>query len=309
MVDVLCLGEPLVEFNEQQSGTYARNIGGDVSNVAVAIARQGGRAGMLTKMGEDSFAKEILRLWQAEGVAVQHILRDSEAPTGIYFVSHGPSGHVFDYRRAGSASSRLSVQDLQPGSFEGVKILHLSGISLAISDQACDAALQAIEMAQTAGALISFDTNLRMKLWSLSRARAMINHVAQLCDLLLPSLDDAKLLTGLEEPNAVIDYFLRGQARAVALTLGAEGVLLGTQDGLRARIPSHPVPFVDATAAGDCFDGAFLSEWLRTEDLVSAARFGNAAAALSVQQYGAVPSLPTRTQTQALIDLAREVAE
>ena len=113
MVDILCLGEPLLEFNEQQPGQYVRSIGGDVSNVAVAVARQGGQAGMLTRMGQDSFADEILQLWEREGIDTSRIIRDEEAPTGIYFISHGPSGHIFDYRRAGSASSRLKPGDLK----------------------------------------------------------------------------------------------------------------------------------------------------------------------------------------------------
>ncbi len=137
MVDILCIGEPLLEFNEQQPGQYVRSIGGDVSNVAVAVARQDGQAGMLTRMGQDSFADEILQLWESEGIDTSRIIRDEEAHTGIYFISHGPSGHVFDYRRAGSASSRLKPSDLKKEHFQNVKILHLSGISLAISGSAC----------------------------------------------------------------------------------------------------------------------------------------------------------------------------
>ena len=164
MVDILCIGEPLLEFNEQKAGQYVRSIGGDVSNVAVAGARQDGQAGMLTRMGQDSFADEILQLWESEGIDTSRIIRDEEAHTGIYFISHGPSGHVFDYRRAGSASSRLKPSDLKKEHFQNVKILHLSGISLAFSDSACEASLKAIELAKENGVKISFDTNLRLKL-------------------------------------------------------------------------------------------------------------------------------------------------
>jgi 2-dehydro-3-deoxygluconokinase len=298
MIDVLCLGEPLLEFNEQQQGQYVRSVGGDVSNVAVAVARQGGRSGMLTRMGRDSFADEILQLWEKEGIDTIRIIRDEEALTGIYFISHGPSGHVFDYRRAGSASSRVCPSDLKKEHFEGVQILHLSGISLALSDSACEAALKAIELAKDAGVKISFDTNLRLKLWSLSRAKAIIQHVASFADFLLPGLEDARQLTGLDEPQQIVDDYLKMGANVIALTLGDQGVLLASQDGMREHLPGISVKLADATAAGDCLDGGFLTEWLRSKDLLRAARYGNVAASLSVQHFGAVASLPSREQTE-----------
>ncbi len=250
-------------------------------------------------MGLDSFADEILQLWEREGIDTSRIIRDEEAPTGIYFISHGPSGHVFDYRRAGSASSRLKPGDLKKEHFENVKILHLSGISLAISDSACEASLRAIELAKENGVKISFDTNLRLKLWSLSRAKAIIQHVASLADFVLPGLDDARQLTSLENPQSIVDEYLKMGVEVVALTLGDQGVLLATQNGLREQIPGIPVKLVDATAAGDCFDGGFLTEWLRTKDLLQAARYGNVAASLSVQHFGAVASLPSREKTES----------
>jgi 2-dehydro-3-deoxygluconokinase len=298
MIDVLCLGEPLLEFNEQQQGQYVRSVGGDVSNVAVAVARQGGRSGMLTRMGRDSFADEILQLWEKEGIDTIRIIRDEEALTGIYFISHGPSGHVFDYRRAGSASSRVCPSDLKKEHFEGVQILHLSGISLALSDSACEAALKAIELAKDAGVKISFDTNLRLKLWSLSRAKAIIQHVASFADFFLPGLEDARQLTGLDEPQQIVDDYLKMGANVIALTLGDQGVLLASQNGMREHLPGISVKLADATAAGDCFDGGFLTEWLRSKDLLRAARYGNVAASLSVQHFGAVASLPSREQTE-----------
>ena len=145
---------------------------------------------------------------------------------------------------------------------------------------------------------ISFDTNLRLKLWSLSRAQALIQHVASLADFVLPGLDDARQLTGLENPQTIVDEYLKMGVELVALTLGGDGVLLATRDGMREQIPGIPVNLVDATAAGDCFDGGFLSEWLRTKDLLQAARYGNTAASLSVQHFGAVSSLPSRKKTE-----------
>jgi 2-dehydro-3-deoxygluconokinase len=115
----------------------------------------------------------------------------------------------------------------------------------------------------------------------------------------LPGLDDARQLTGLENPHSIVDEYLKMGVKVVALTLGDQGVLLATQDGLREQIPGIPVKLVDATAAGDCVDGGFLTEWLRTKDLLQAARYGNVAASLSVQHFGAVASLPSREKTES----------
>jgi 2-dehydro-3-deoxygluconokinase len=119
-------------------------------------------------------------------------------------------------------------------------------------------------------------------------------------DIALPGLDDARQLTGLDQPDAIVDFYLKLGASVVALTLGKDGALVATARR-RERIGSIPVAAVDATGAGDAFDGAFLAEFLRTGDPFEAARFANAAAALSTLGYGAVPPLPTREQTLAAL--------
>jgi 2-dehydro-3-deoxygluconokinase len=300
MPEIFCLGEPLLEFNEESTGTFRQHFGGDVSNVAVAIARQGGSAGMLTRVGNDSFAEALLQLWAREGVDASWIVRD-EAPTGIYFVEHRAEGHVFSYRRAGSASSRLRTSDLPFSALQSAKLLHASGISLAISDSACDATLAAMQTARASGVTVSFDTNLRLKLWPLERARALIHQAVALSEIVLPGLDDAQQLTGLSDPHAIADFYLRLGPRIVALSLGSEGVFVKIAAGESRHLPGYVVDVRDATGAGDCFDGAFLTEWLRTGDVFTAAHYANAAAALSVQRYGAVASLPTRATTCAML--------
>ncbi len=118
----------------------------------------------------------------------------------------------------------------------------------------------------------------------------------------MPGLDDARQLLGLENPESIVDEYLKMGVEVVALTLGDQGVLLATQDSIREQIPGIQSKLVDATAAGDCFDGGFLTEWLRTKDLLQAARYGNVAASLSVQHFGAVTSLPSREKTESSLN-------
>jgi len=299
-MDILCFGEPMLEFNQQPDGRYLAGHGGDTSNAAIAAARSGADVGMFTHLGADAFGDSFMDLWAEEGVDTATVIRDPEAHTGVYFVTHGPDGHAFSYLRKGSAASRIGAGDVPVEAIGGAKILHVSGISQAISDTAADAVFEAISVARAAGVRVSYDTNLRLKLWPLARARAVIHAAMAQCDIALPGLDDALHLTGLADPDAIVDFYLGLGAGIVALTLGREGTLVATA-AARRRVASIPVEAVDATAAGDTFDGAFLAELALGRTPFEAARYANAAAALSTQGYGAVAPMPRRDAVEALL--------
>ena len=300
--DLVSLGEPLVEFNQTRelSDEYLHGFGGDTSNCAIAAARLGARAAYVTRVGADSFGREFLALWQREGVDVTGVGVDPEAPTGIYFVTHGRTGHEFSYLRAGSAASRMRPADLPLEIIRSAKVLHLSGISQAISASTCDACFAAMDAARASGVKVSYDTNLRLKLWPLPRARAIIRASLALADWALPSLEDAKLLFGHEDPDAILDACHADGAPLVVLRCGAAGCVVS--DGARReRIAGHRVNAVDATGAGDCFDGAFAARSIAGDDPFTAARFANAAAAVATTGYGAVAPLPRHRDVAALL--------
>ncbi len=299
--EIVCLGEPMLEFNQVRGEDhYLPGHGGDTSNAAISAARQGAAVGMLTALGEDAFGESFMDLWRREGVDASRVIRNGQAHTAVYFVTHTDAGHAFSYLRAGSAASRMGPEDIPADYIAPARILHVSGISQAISDSACDAVFRAIAVARENGTQVSYDTNLRLKLWPLDRARAVIHAAMAQCDIALPGLDDALALTGLEAPDAIVDFYLELGAGIVALTLGAEGTLVATPEE-RRLVPSIPVTPVDATAAGDTFDGAFLAELSRGEGPFSAAAYANAAAALSTQGYGAVAPMPRRAEVEAAL--------
>jgi 2-dehydro-3-deoxygluconokinase len=301
-VDVVSIGEPLLEFNQTAPGEprYLQGFGGDSSNMIIAAARSGARAAYVTRVGDDEFGRMFRALWAAERVDTRGVATDPQAHTGVYFVSHGPQGHVFSYLRAGSAASRMRPEDLPLEPLRGAKFVHASGISMAISAGASDAVLAAFAAARAAGAKVSFDSNLRLKLWPIARARAMIGAAAALADYFFPSIDDASSLSGLDDPNANLDWAHRLGARQVFLKLGAEGVI--ASDGTRReRIGGHRVNAVDATGAGDCFCGAALARLAAGDSLFEAARYANAAAALATTGFGAVAPLPRPDAVRALL--------
>lgn len=305
MPDILCMGEPMLEYNQQpvaEDGRrlYLEGFGGDTSNAAIAAARSGARAGYITAIGADGPGDAFLALWAREGVDTTTVRRDPDAPTGIYFVTHDARGHQFSFYRNGSAASRYRSEDLPEGAIRAARILHLSGISQAISTSACDACFRAIEVAKAAGVAVSYDTNLRLRLWPGSRAAAVIHAAIAMADIALPSLDDATALTGLSDPDAVADFYLR-LAPLVLLKCGAAGCIVATRQG-RTRIGGLPVRTVDATGAGDTFAGAFLARLVTGDDPLAAARYANAAAALSTTGYGAVAPIPRAAAVLALLE-------
>ena len=299
MTDIIAIGEAMVELNQTaRGGPFMPGFGGDTSNAIIAAARCGAKAGYFTAVGADGFGQDLMDLWAREGVDCSRVMVSDAAYTGIYFVTHAPKGHEFSYRRAGSAASRLTEADIPPDFVASAKILHVSGISQAISSSAADAVFTAIQIARENKTLVSYDTNLRLKLWPLQRARAIIHEAMLYADIALPGLDDAQQLTGLSAPDAIVDFYLRFGAKVVALTLGKEGALIATTQK-RERLAPIRVEAVDATGAGDAFDGAFLAEYLATGDPFKAGRFANVAAGLSTRGYGAIAPLPTRAQIAA----------
>lgn len=299
-LDILCFGEPLFEFNEREDGTFETGYGGDVSNCAIAASRCGANVGMLAHVGADRFGDSFLRLWQQEAVNTEAVVQREEFDTGVYFVSHDEQGHHYSYIRRHSAASQVQPADIDKSVIQGAKMLHVSGISQAISESANASVGRAIEVAKETGTQVSYDTNLRLKLCSLTRAKAVMHEVIGLCDVVLPGLDDATQLTGEQQPDAIADFYLEHGSAVVALTLGAHGVLVATRDQ-RENLPAHSVNAIDCNGAGDTFDGAFLSMFSRTGDPFSAARFANAAAALSTTRSGAVRSLPQRAEVDSFL--------
>lgn len=304
--DIISLGESMLEFNAPEEGAlsdvpgFLVGWGGDTSNFAVAARRAGGRVGYLTRLGADEFGDSFVNLWQREGVDTSHVARDPQAATGIYFISRKGRQHHFTYYRRDSAASRMTPEFLPADYIAGAKLLHVSGISQAISVSACDTVFAAIGIARQAGRLVSYDPNYRPKLWPLERARAVVHETCRLAHILFPSLEDARALSGLQAPEEIARFYLGLGPRIVVLKLGAEGAMLATSDGLRT-FPPVQVDSVDMSGAGDTFDGAFVVRYLSGRPLDECTRFANAAAALTTTGLGCVLPVPTADRIDALL--------
>jgi 2-dehydro-3-deoxygluconokinase len=302
-VDLLCMGEPMLEFNQlplQPDGTrhYLEGHGGDTSNAAIAAARQRARVGYITALGNDMPGDSFMALWAREGVDASTVIRTDRWQTGVYFVTHDESGHHFLHYRANSAAAMYTPDDLPESAIAGARMFYVSGISQGISTTATDAVFAAIDIARCNGVQIAYDSNYRPRLWPPARAAAVIHAAMRQTDYALPGMDDVAMLTGLTDPDAILDFYLRLGPKVVVLKMGESGAYLATPDH-RVRIPRHEVRVIDATGAGDTFCGSFLARILSGDDPESAARYASVAAALKCTGYGAVAPIPSAAEVVA----------
>jgi 2-dehydro-3-deoxygluconokinase len=302
-VDLLCMGEPMLEFNQlppQPDGRvlYLEGHGGDTSNAGIAAARQGARVGYITAIGNDAPGGSLMALWAREGVDTSTVIRTDRALTAVYFVAHDAHGHQFLHYRKDSPAALYAPADLPREAIAAAKIFFASGISQGISPSAADAVFAAIEVARGAGGKVAYDTNYRPRLWPSARAAAVMHGAIARADYVFPGMEDVVVLTGLTDPDAILDFYLGLGPTVVVLKMGEDGAYLGLPDR-RVRIPPHPVAVVDATGAGDALCGAFLARTLAGDAPEAAARYAVVAAALKCTGYGAVAPIPRAAEVGA----------
>ena len=278
-------------MHDAKDRLFRQGFGGDSSIFAIAAARQGARVACIGALGADIHGELVRDLWDREGIDHSAVRSDPDAPTGIFFVAPDEAGEQLHEFRRGSAASRVQPGQLPRGMIGRAKVLHLSGISMGISTQACDTGFAAIEMAHTSGVRVSFDTNLRTRFWPLSRARAVLCEALRACQIALPSYDDMVPVTQLERPDSIVDFCLDLGAQVVALKLGTRGAIVANATE-RHHIRPHPCHPVDANGAGDVFGGAFVARLLAGDSMLAAGRYAAVAAALSMQAAGAVDPIP-----------------
>lgn len=304
-VDLLCMGEPMLEFNQLPARAdgarlYLEGHGGDTSNAAIAAARQGARVGYITAVGNDMPGDSFMALWRREGVDTSTVRRSDRHQTGVYFVTHDAAGHHFLHYRTNSAAAMLGPEAVPAAAIAQARMLYASGISHGISAQARSAVDQAIAIARRNAVRVAYDTNYRPRLWSpADAARVMHGAMAQV-DYALPGIEDVTTMTGLTEPDAILDLYLGLGPSVVVLKMGGAGAWVATRSE-RVLVPAHPVTVVDATGAGDTFCGAFMARVLAGDHPVPAARYAAVAAALKCTGYGAVAPIPSAEQVRATL--------
>jgi 2-dehydro-3-deoxygluconokinase len=306
MPELITLGETLILFSPESDGPlryverFQRRAAGAESNVAIGVARLGHTAGWISRLGDDEFGRYILTSLRGEGVDVSQVRLDLEHPTAVMFRERGLMGRVnVIYYRRGSAASHLAPGDLDPAYFRGARLLHLTGITPALSANCRAAVYHAIELARDHGLIVSFDPNLRLKLWPLTEARQVLRDLSGRADLVFVGLEEGETLFECQGEEALATAILNAGAKVAVIKLGKRGAYLRTaQESL--QIPAHPVPrVVDPVGAGDGFDAGFLAGWLKGWGWQECLRLGALVGALAVTVPGDVEGYPDMAQVQA----------
>jgi 2-dehydro-3-deoxygluconokinase len=287
-------GEPL-----RTARRFSRSIAGAESNLAIGLRRLGRDAGWFGRVGNDPLGLSILDTLRGEGVDISRAVVDDQAATGVLVRdTHGERRVDVVYARSGSAASRLSPADLDPDYLASARVLHVTGITPALSPSAREATTEAIRIAAEAGVAVSLDPNIRRRLWpDLDAARHTLLPLAEQADIVLIGHAEAAILTGQDKPAAAAQWLADRGVGVVAVKLGADGAI-GLRDGMTYHGPPLPVPAADPIGAGDAFDAGFLDAWLRDADLAECIDEGNLAAGLSVQVYGDIEGLPYQHELQ-----------
>lgn len=275
---LLMLAEPGVPL--ERATAFRRSIAGAESNVAAGLARLGHDVRWLGRVGADPGGRFVLSTLRAEGVDTRYAVTDPAAPTGLLIRdSHPYRGIDVQYYRAGSAASRLGPGGLAAEMVSGARIVHVTGITPMLSPSAHLATLRLFELAREAGALVSFDPNIRLKLGTPELWRERVAPLLGTADIVLAGEDELELLQ--VDPAA-----LRG------LVVVKHRDKSASCAGLRQE--AFCVPVVDPVGAGDAFAAGFLSGVLRGEPHEVCLREAAAVAALVVQCANDTDGLPDR---------------
>jgi 2-dehydro-3-deoxygluconokinase len=287
--------------------TLALGIGGAESNVAIGVRRLGGCATWFGRVGNDAVGTMIeRRLW---GERVRALAIRDPGFTGL-MVKHRRFGArvTVDYHRAGSAGSRLRPQDVPSEEIERAAVLHLSGITPALSETAREATLHAVAVARRAGVAVSLDVNHRAKLWSADAARPVLRELVAQADVVFASLEEARVVLGDDGTPCELARALaeRGPGE-ILIKLGDRGCLAAI-DGRELEVPARPVTVVDPVGAGDAFVAGYLAERLRHAPAEQRLATAVVAGACAVSVPGDCEGLPWRDELDALAGAEEDVA-
>lgn len=277
-------------------GKFLLAAGGKGANQAVAAARSGGNVTFVSKVGKDSFGKQSIEGYRQDGINTDYILIDENESTGVALIYVSEDGEN-SIAVAPGANMKITPEDIQ-------------NISELIEKN--DFLLMQLEIPfETVKAATKIANHLNKKIiLNPAPARHLDDELLKCISIITPNETETEILTGIkiksdQDISDGAEFLMAKGINTVIITLGAKGIYLATKD-IRKFIPSFKVDAVDTTAAGDVFNGAFVTALAEDKSLIEAAIFGNAASALSVTKAGAQPSIPLRAEINEFLELSKK---
>ncbi|TYP87593.1 sugar kinase [Blastococcus xanthinilyticus] len=303
-LDVATLGEALIGLDSgggriESARTLTKSVGGAESNTVIGLSRLGHRTAFMGRVGDDPFGREVERTLRGEGVDVSRLERDVSRPTGLLLKERWDSRVSVYYYRTMSAGSALDASDVDLDLVARARVLHLTGVTLALGQGPRKAALTAATAARAAGVQVSLDANFRHKMGTSEELVGQFNELAPLADHILLSWSDAVVCAGSAEKAAVHDYACRLGAPTVVVK-GARGGAVAFVDGnLVAEVEPSPAVVVDPVGAGDGFAVGYLHGVLTGADIRTRLAIGAWVAGRAIGHCGDYEGLPLASELAA----------
>ena len=305
---ILALGELLIDLiparhgmRLEHEGPVIKTASGSAGIFACAAALLGGNSGFIGKVGQDSLSRMATHVLREQGVDLSHLVQTDEGQLGLAFLEYLPEGRNYQYYRKNSVGSTLSADDLDEAYIAAAFAIHFPGMLLELTPQMRGACQKAVEIARANGVLVSFDPNIRRELTSNEAARERLLWAVRNADIVAPTLEEGRIVTGEQEIGAVLRALHAMGPRVVALTRDKDGAVL-SRDGLVAFAPGIDQPPIDPTGAGDTLAAALCVGVREGMDLARLACFCNCAGTLAIRHKGAIGmALPTRAEVEALM--------
>jgi 2-dehydro-3-deoxygluconokinase len=297
--DVITIGEAMVTFNPTSTGpmkfvnTFEKKIGGAELNLVIGCARLGLKAGYVSRLGNDEFGKYIKTFARGEGIDVSKLDLVEGYPTSLNFKEMMEDGNVRTfYYRDKSPTLTMTPDDLDEAYFQQAKILHLTGIFPAIDEKNIAIIERSIELAKKYGVKISFDPNIRLRMWSKEEAREVLSKILPHVDILLAGDEEMEIIIGERDPIAIMERIKEWGISFIAIKQGDKGSV-GYYNGEIIESPSIKVTkVVDTVGAGDGFNAGFIYGVLQGWQLERTLKFANTIGSMVVSVRGDNEGLP-----------------
>lgn len=313
-IDVLAIGETLVDFisleetdSLREAYTFRKYLGGSPANIAVYVAKLGGRSAIISKTGIGAFGQFLKAELRRAGVMTDYLVMDHLVHTTFVFVSHTKGTPDFEASRNGDY--KLEPKEVEEDAIERARVVHAS--TFALSREPCRSAIErAFQLAKEYGKIISLDPNYSPQIWPDYReAMEVVPRVLSYATITKPSLDDAARLFGRgKAPEEYVEIFHGMGPKIVVLTMGSDGILL-SKEGKITQIPARPIEVVDATGAGDSFWAGFLVALLDGNSLERCALFAREIVERKLTTVGPLPDTIDREEVYAKIDALANVQQ
>lgn len=310
MGEVILVGEPMALLIADEPGNlediqhFTRSMSGAEVNVAIGLERLGHQVEYMTRVGDDPFGKYIKQSLEENKIGTSYVSFDDEYKTGIQLKNYVLDGSdpYAPYYRKNSAASHISKEDIDKINFDGVKIVHVTGILPALSETTKEAAIYLMEKAKEKGITVSFDPNLRPALWKTEDEMiSTLKELIKYADIVLPGIDECEVLYGTREVSKIIEYINPDKDKIVIIKQGSKGAF-AVEGSKEYTIDGFKVDkVIDTVGAGDGFAAGVLSGILDGISIKESVARGNAIGAIQVMHRGDNEGLPTIEQLNQFI--------